>query len=378
MQGQTQTAGSRENLLMNRRERLRRCYFNEELDRPGVYSRTLFPEGDPSYDKLRAYLAAHTELKHTWPAVQIESDYPMDVVIKLYSDDLVRQITTLHTPKGDLESRERVRIKGHDQEPNMAESYMLKNRQDAEKYLSLPMPEVGGDVNSFFKAKKQVGTAGIVDVDMGANPAGLAATLFGPQQFAIMSVTNRDIIHRLCERRMTIMLNRLKYLFSKGVGPFFSTLGEELVCPPLHSPKDFREFNVKYDKPIIDLIHSSGGRIHIHCHGSIKKVLQDFIDMGIDVLHPFEAPTMGDILPGEAKDIARGKLCLEGNIQIDRMYNATPEEIREETQLLIEAAFDDHKGLIVSPTASPYIYGKGEDCFPQYKAMIDTVLGWAG
>lgn len=364
---------------MNRRERLRRCYFNEELDRPGVYSRTLFPEADASYDKLKAYLQAHSELKYDWDSEQVEGDYPVDVSTEPYSEELERHTRTFHTPKGDLRFSELVRLKGHcDREPNMKESHLLKNREDAEKYLSLALPEVGGDVSSFFKAGEQMGDSGIVDVNLGTNPGGFAASLFGTESFAIMSKTDRDVAHAICERRMNIIINRLKYLFSKGVGPFFSTLGEELVCPPLHSPKDFREFNVKYDKPIIDLVHSSGGRIHIHCHGSIKKVLQDFIDMGVDVLHPFEAPPMGDILPGETKDMARGKLCLEGNIQIDRMYNATPEEIREETQLLIEAAFDDHKGLIVSPTASPYIYGKGEDCFPQYKAMIDTVLGWTG
>jgi len=98
--------------------------------------------------------------------------------------------------------------------------------------------------------------------------------------------------------------------------------------------------------------------------------------MGVNVLHPFEAPSMGDITPLEAKELARGKMCLEGNIQINRMYDATPEEIREETELLIQTVFDDHKGLIVCPTASPYIRGEGEECFPQYKAMIDTVLEW--
>lgn len=87
---------------------------------------------------------------------------------------------------------------------------------------------------------------------------------------------------------------------------------------------------------------------------------------------------MGDITPKEAKELARGKLCLEGNIQISSMYENTPEEIRQETEELIEATFDDSRGLIISPTASPYIRGQGERCFAQYKAMIDTVLEWKG
>jgi uroporphyrinogen-III decarboxylase len=196
-----------------------------------------------------------------------------------------------------------------------------------------------------------------------------------PGSFPILlSVTDREVLHRLCRRRLEIMLRTVRFLLDAGVGPFFSMLGQEYIVPPLHGPGDFRDFNVRYDRQIIDLIHESGGRVHVHSHGSIRKVFPDFVEMGTDVLHPFEAPPQGDIPPAEAKEMARGRMCLEGNIQIHRMYEATPEEIRRETRQLIEAVFDDGRGLIVCPTASPYIRGAGERCFPQYKAMIDTVL----
>ncbi len=96
--------------------------------------------------------------------------------------------------------------------------------------------------------------------------------------------------------------------------------GEEYLVPPLHGPTDFCDFNVRYDKPIIDLIHDAGGRVHIHCHGSVKRVMAGFLDMEVDVLHPFEAPPMGDITPAEAKEVIRGRVCYEGNIQIHHMY----------------------------------------------------------
>ena len=60
------------------------------------------------------------------------------------------------------------------------------------------------------------------------------------------------------------------------------------------------------------------------------------------------------------------------------MYEKSPENIREQTEALIRDCFDDHKGLIVCPTASPYIRGGGERAFPQYKAMVDTVLAYKG
>ncbi|MCG2680405.1 MAG: hypothetical protein L6455_10640 [Kiritimatiellae bacterium] len=221
-----------------------------------------------------------------------------------------------------------------------------------------------------------MGERGIIDVGLGYNPAGFVAELTGSETFALLSVSDRDILHALCERRMILLTRLVKALAEHKIGPYFSMCGEEFLTPPLHGPADFNDFNVRYDKPIIDLIHEAGGRIHIHCHGRIKQVLQGFLDMGVDVLHPLEAPPMGDITAAEAKQLARGKLCLEGNIQIAAMYEHSPEQVRAETKALIAAAFDDQSGLIVSPTASPYIFGAGQQCLPQYQAMIDAVRNW--
>ncbi len=356
---------------MNRRERLKRSYFYEELDRPAVYSRTGFPANDPSYDRLKAYLQEHTELKRGWSGAQFETAYPTEGYTEPCSDDFERRITVLHTPAGDLQCSALLSLKG---QPGLHETFFLKTREDAEKYLSLPLPTIGGEVSSFFAAEAEIGDAGIVDVGLGFNPGGTVAELFGSEAFAIMSITDRDMVHALCRRQMEIVMNRLKFVLEHKVGPFFSMAGEEYIVPPLHGPRDFRDFNVKYDQPIIDLIHEAGGRIHIHCHGALKQIFQDFVEMRTDVLHPFEPPPLGNILASEAKEMARGRTCLEGNIQINRMYEATPTEIREETEQLIAVAFDDHRGLIVCPSASPYIRDAGEVCFPQYKAMIDTVL----
>ena len=356
---------------MTRRERLARCYLNQEVDRPAVYSRAGFPANDPTYDRLVAHLGEHTELKRGWSGRQFESGLPFEARTEAYSEDFERRIEILHTPKGDLQRSALISLKG---QPGLPQTYLVDCVDDAEKYLSLPMPEIGGDCSSFFEADAEMGDGGIVDTGLGMNPGGSVVELCGSENFAVMSVTDRGILHALCEQQMTLMLRRARFLLDAGIGPFFSMLGEEYIVPPLHGPADFNDFNVRYDKPIIDLIHGAGGRVHLHSHGSIKSVLQAFVDMGVDVLHPFEPPPQGNILAHEAKAVARGRMCLEGNIQIHRMYENTPEEIRQETEALVSDAFDDGKGLIVSPTASPYIRGQGEVCFPQYEAMVDAVL----
>ncbi|MDO9543405.1 MAG: uroporphyrinogen decarboxylase family protein [Kiritimatiellia bacterium] len=258
----------------------------------------------------------------------------------------------------------------------MQAEHFIKSRADAEKYLSLPQPEIAGDVSPFFEAEKKIGERGIAETFLGANPGGFVARLAGSDLFALMTISDRDILHALCEKQMQATLKLLKFLIEQKVGPFFAMNGEELIVPPLHGPDDFNDFNVRYDKPIIDLLHEAGGRVHIHSHGRIKTVFRMFVEMGADVLHPFEPPPMGDITAAEAKEIARGKMCLEGNLQIASMYEHSPEQIRSETAALIASAFDDRRGLIVCPSASPYIRGAGQKCLPQFKAMIDTVRNY--
>jgi hypothetical protein len=199
--------------------------------------------------------------------------------------------------------------------------------------------------------------------------------LFGSEQFALLSILQRNLIHRLLQRELDTKLRLVDFLIRQGVGPYFSICGQEMVAPPLHGRADFFEFNVRYDQPIAELIHAAGGRLNVHCHGRLKAVMDGFPAIGADVLHCFEAPPMGDVTPGEVKQAWRGQIALEGNIQIADMYEKPPDDIRAQTEALIRDGFDDRRGLAISPTASPFIPGRGADCYPQYAAMVDAVRG---
>ena len=358
---------------MDRRERLRRCYYHEELDRPGVYVRTYYPPDDPSYDRLRAFLADNAELKAGWDPPGGGLAPLMETRVEPHSEDFERVVTILHAPGGDLRSSRLASLKGL---PGLDEEHFLKTPEDAEAYLTLPAPKAECEVSGFFEADRRIGENGIAEVALGVSPGGAVAGLFGSEAFAIMSITDRDVIHRLCRAKADALIARAKFLLSQNVGPYFAMWSEEFIVPPLHGPRDFADFIVKYEKPIIDLIHDAGSRVHIHCHGSVKKVLPGLVEMGADVLHPFEAPPMGDVTACEAKEIVRGEICLEGNVQIADFYESSAEEMRAQTEALIEDVFDDRRGLIVCPTASPYIRGAGEESFERFKAMVDTVLAW--
>lgn len=354
------------------KERLRRCYFHEELDRPAVYIRCYIRnENDRSYDRLLQLINEKTDLK-------IDSGIPLNMydfkeLEEKHSEDFKRKKTIIKTPLGELFSSELIGLRG---QPGYIEKHLLDSREDIDKYLSLKFNKAEGDLAEYFTSKEKMGDRGIVTAAISSNPAALTVDLFGSERFAMMTITDRELLKELTKKHFDFLMELAKYYIKKGVGPFFWMSGEEYITPILHGPEDFNDFNVEYDKPIIDLLHNAGGRVHIHCHGRIKKVLTGFLKMGVDVLHPFEAPPMGDVTPSEAKIIAGDKICFEGNVQIADMYEKDPENIKKQVEGLIRDMFKDKKNLIVCPTASPYMIGEGERCYENYRSLVETVLNY--
>jgi len=312
------------------------------MDRPAAIIRWWGFRDDPSYDDLFRLMTEHTDWVEPWAALDL-----------VHAPD---------TPWADPDTSDPGR------------HYPLRDADDAERYLALPMPEIASDVSEYFRLKEQVGDRGVVVAALGNNPGGQVSGLFGSEQFAMMSLTDRDVLHRLMARHQETLLRLIDFLVDRGIGPYFNIFGQEMVAPPLHGRPDFVDFNVRYDRPIADRIHAAGGRLNVHCHGGVKSVIDCFAELGADVFHCFEAPPMGDITPAEAKQALRGKVALEGNIQIGDMYEKSPDEIRAQTEALIRDCFDDRRGLAVTPTASPFMPGRGRDCYPQYAAMVETVV----
>ena len=99
----------------------------------------------------------------------------------------------------------------------------------------------------------------------------------GSELLAIWSIEERELLTEMVEMMFQRCYDFVKHLVESGVGPVFESAGQELATPPLLSPDDFRDFVVKYDKPLIDLVHEHGGLVHIHCHGNLDADLDDFV-----------------------------------------------------------------------------------------------------
>jgi len=357
---------------MTPRERLDAAYRCQETDRVPIFVRgvTASRPPDPSYDPLRKLVLERCDLKWGWGSGQLLKRTPTTSTTEPYDDDFDLVTTVMPTPRGDLVHQ---RLVGRHRQPGMTRKHWLSDRDDALKYLSIPLPEPQGDLSGFFGLQKQVGERGVVEVSLPAmNPAGTVAELFGSETFAFLSLEDRGLLLDLCESETQRHLKVLDYLLARGVKDHFAMLGQEYVAPPLHGPRDFWAFNVAFDKRILGRIHDAGGLVHVHCHGSLAGLLEGFVEMGANCLHPVEAPPMGNVTAAEAKAVLRGRVCIEGNIQVGDLFAFEPAEIARQVRQLIADA--GPTGLIVAPTASPYQPVCPERTRRNYETMIHTAL----
>jgi uroporphyrinogen decarboxylase len=102
---------------------------------------------------------------------------------------------------------------------------------------------------------------------------------------------------------------------------------------PLINPVEFRTNVVPRFKRLIDFIKSkTKAKIAYHSCGSVYWAMQDFVDMGVDILHPLQpnASEMGD--SGKIKVNFGGKLSFHGGTNNQGLFHGEKEFIIEDAK----------------------------------------------
>lgn len=260
---------------------------------------------------------------------------------------ITRQI--LHTPLGDLTSESRLDREstgGQETKP------LCQDIADLEKILSIPYVPFEPDATEFLQAAGKLGEAGLMMLDTNM-PVGVAYHLFGPENFAIYTLTERESLVRFTQVMFERMVAYYQKVLDAGVGPVFFTVETEFVAPPMSSPEAFDALVTPFEAPIFELIHRYGGKVIVHHHGRIRQLLDKIVDLGADGIHPIEEPPIGDCALAEAKRRVGDRTCLIGSVQYDDFESLTPDEMEELVRRQIQDT-GPGGGFILSPTAGPY------------------------
>jgi uroporphyrinogen decarboxylase len=102
------------------------------------------------------------------------------------------------------------------------------------------------------------------------------------------------------------------------------------------SPDDFREFIKPYYFEIVDLVHAKGLKIFKHTDGNHWKIMEDFIEVGFDGIHPIQPQSLD--LATVKKEIGK-RICLLGNIDCRKtLVSKSLHEVEEEVIQAIQIA----------------------------------------
>ena len=166
--------------------------------------------------------------------------------------------------------------------------------------------------------------------------------LRGLEQWFIDMIENPAFCEALLDRTLAFWLGYYTE-FLKEVGDLVDVvmIGDDIGCQsgPLFSPAFYRRVVKPRQKRLVQHIKSlTNARIWYHTCGSVRQLIPDLLDNGIDILNPVQI-SAADMDPGELKAQFGDRLTFwGGGIDTQRVLSfAGPEEIRSHVRRNLEA-----------------------------------------
>ena len=325
---------------------------------------------EPSYKELMQIILDKTEWMPFWgPTVEKEVYKP--AVYKHYdSGEFHITNTIIPTPLGELSTTTKYtdNIKTiWTTEP------LLKNTEDAKKYLSLPDKVISVDASSHKTLEEYIGDKGVTLCDT-PDPICLLASLFEMGEFTIFVLEEPELAKKICEREFEQIILILEESLKQGAGPVYRIYGPEYATPPYLPPSSFKEFVYPYIKEMIALMHKYNVYCRVHSHGNIRQVLDMIVDAGADAIDPAEDYPDGDINLKEIKKLYP-ELVIFGNMQLKYLEQESEKEIADRVKYMMDHAKEGGHYVLL-PTAAPINIPLEERTKRNYITMIETALAY--
>ena len=177
--------------------------------------------------------------------------------------------------------------------------------------------------------------------------------LRGFEQFFMDMYIDPEFAHTLIGKMTDVMIE-LHVNFLKNIGPgigwveFSSDHG--MQDRAFVSPDIYKKFLKGPYKRLFDEVRKAapGARIWMHCCGSVRELIPDFIEMGVDVLNSLQ-PKAAGMDSFELKREFGNELVFHGGLDIQGGINGTVDEAVEEAKRRIDA-FAPGGGYIFAPS----------------------------
>ncbi len=215
--------------------------------------------------------------------------------------------------------------------------------EDIEEY-PWPVPEMILDLNGLAEhARRLYRESPFAILGIHEGPSSLFEAswyLRGLSEFMMDLAANPEMAHALL-RHQTEVAKATTALFLKEVGPYIDIyrVGDDLGMQSgtMISPEMFREVVKPYLAEYYAMIHNmTDARLMLHCCGSVRPIMEDLIEIGVDILHPVQVSAK-DMEPEKLKAQFGDRLCFCGGIDTQHVLpHGTREEVQDEVQRRIQ------------------------------------------
>ncbi len=365
---------------MNSRQRLTAVLNGHIPDRVPISTYELvgfdsqaFENNQLSYKPLMDHIRSNTDCVCMWQPknnnifLQSASGHVDSVINRV--ENTVITASRISTPKGSL-SQVVKRI--DDINTNWQVEHYCKSSADVDKALSVPFEPLTYDFSDFERISAEVGDNGIIMTSLG-DALLWAAEMMSFQEYMMWATLEEDhfaaTVKLLHERNMI----NLSLMLEAGVVDLYRICGPEYAAPPYMPPQFFQKYVVPYVSDMVDLIHSKGAKVRVHCHGKIGRVMDMIASTGADAIDPCEAPPDGDTDLAEVKNRIGDRMCIFGNIQLKLLEHGDSCEVAAEVRKTMAVAKQGGR-FVIMPTAAPINVPLGERTAGNYRTFIDVAL----
>ncbi|MCL5102880.1 MAG: hypothetical protein M1133_02025 [Armatimonadetes bacterium] len=160
--------------------------------------------------------------------------------------------------------------------------------------------------------------------------------------------TNEADVRKLMDAICDYLCELIRYWAEIGADCFFYGDDWGMQTGLMISPGMWREFFKSYYKKMFDESHRLGMDVLVHSCGNVLGLIEDFIDVGVDVLDPIQPGAM------DYNEVAAkfgGRISFSGGIDIqDLMVFGEPQHVKDEVRKLIDTMGTKFgNGFVVGP-----------------------------
>ena len=245
----------------------------------------------------------------------------------------------------------------------------LTNPEEWEKYLEFDADHVGNYVltKSTIEACKKIDIVPMFAA-FGSGFFEELCGMFGFVNLFKLLIKDKSFIRSAVKQMSDYSIAVGEKIIEEGGRYLYMTNDIGYKGRSLISPQMFRELFKPGINKFCQKIHAAGGKVLMHSCGFVMNMLPDFVETGIDALHPIEVAAGNDIL--EIKKKYGKKLTLVGNVPIPLLTHGTSDENYEYVKFLLKNISKDG-GHIVSSSHSVTQWCKLENFIAYHKALDD-------